>query len=131
MEKQTRMSKYKDLRSEMMEEVSIHHTKQVSVEEDDDFLAFIPKKKEVTIEDTLQQPLTYETLDKNDEGTVTFYTLTKIVSNGNNNAWAIADWTNVSGGSVEVAISRNNGATYTVLANDTLTSYYSAFWLPQ
>ena len=64
-------------------------------------------------------------LDKNDEGTVTFYTLTKIVSNGNNNAWAIADWTNVSDGSVEVAISRNNGATYTVLANDTLTSISS------
>lgn len=61
-------------------------------------------------------------LDKNDEGIVTFYTLTKVVSSGNNNAWAIADWTNVSDGSVEVAISRNNGTTYTVLANDTLTS---------
>lgn len=59
--------------------------------------------------------------DKTDEGTVTFYTLTKVVSSGNNNAWAIADWTNVSGGSLEVAISRNNGTTYTVLPNDTLT----------
>lgn len=60
--------------------------------------------------------------DKTDEGTVTIYTLAKVVSSGNNNAWAIADWTNVSGGSVELAISRNNGTTYTVLADDALTS---------
>ena len=63
--------------------------------------------------------------DKTDEGTVTIYTLAKVVSSGNNNAWAIVDWSNVSGGSVEVAISRNNGATYTVLANDTVTSISS------
>ena len=68
MEKQTRMSKYKDLRSEMMEEVSIHPSETKEVVEDDDFLAFIPKKQEAKIEDTLQTPLTYETLDKNDEG---------------------------------------------------------------
>lgn len=68
MEKQTRMSKYKDLRSEMMEEVSIHHSETKEVVEDDDFLAFIPKKQQVKIEDTLQTPLTYETLDKDDEG---------------------------------------------------------------
>lgn len=60
--------------------------------------------------------------DKTDEGTVTIYTSAKVVSTGNNNAWAIADWSNVSGGSVELAISRNNGTTYTVLANDALTS---------
>ena len=68
MEKQTRMSKYKDLRSEMMEEVPIHHNKVTSVVEDDDFLAFIPKKEVKNVEDTLIQPLTYETLDKDDEG---------------------------------------------------------------
>lgn len=60
--------------------------------------------------------------DKTDEGTVTIYTSAKVVSTGNNNAWAIADWTNVSGGSVELAISRNNGTTYTVLTEDVLTS---------
>lgn len=60
--------------------------------------------------------------DKTDEGTVTFYTVSKVVSSGNNNAWAVADWENVDGGSVELAISRNNGTTYTVLTNDTLTS---------
>ncbi len=63
--------------------------------------------------------------DKTDEGTVTIYTLAKVVSSGNNNAWALVDWSNVSGGSVEVAISRNNGATYTVLTNDTVTSISS------
>lgn len=63
--------------------------------------------------------------DKTDEGTVTIYTLAKVVSNGNNNAWAIADWKNVSGGSVELAISRNNGTTYTVLEDDVLTSISS------
>ena len=68
MEKQTRMSKYRDLRAEMMEEVPIHHSEVKQVEEDDDFLAFIPKKEERKIEDTLMEPLTYETLDKNDEG---------------------------------------------------------------
>ena len=68
MEKQTRMNKYKDLRSQMMEEVSIHNNVTSSVVEEDDFLGFIPKKEEKKIEDTLIQPLTYETLDKNDEG---------------------------------------------------------------
>ena len=68
MEKQTRMSKYKELRSQMMEEVSIHPHMATSVVEEDDFLGFIPKKEEKNIEDTLIQPLTYETLDKNDEG---------------------------------------------------------------
>lgn len=63
--------------------------------------------------------------DKTDEGTVTIYTSAKVVSTGNNNAWAIADWTNVSGGSVELAISRNNGTTYTVLTDDALTSISS------
>lgn len=60
--------------------------------------------------------------DKTDTGTVVIYSLAKIVSSGNNNAWAIADWQNVDGGSVELAISRNNGTTYTVLADDALTS---------
>lgn len=61
-------------------------------------------------------------LNKTDEGTITIYTMAKVVSSGNNNAWAIADWSNVSGGSVELAISRNNGTTYTVLTNDAVTS---------
>ncbi len=68
MEKQTRMSKYKDLRAEMMEEVPIHHSESTTIVEEDDFLAFIPKKEEKKLEDTLIEPLTYETLDKNDEG---------------------------------------------------------------
>lgn len=63
--------------------------------------------------------------DKTDDGTVTIYTLAKVVSSGNNNVWALVDWSNVSGGSVEVAISRNSGATYTVLTNDTVTSISS------
>ena len=63
--------------------------------------------------------------DKTDEGTVTIYSIAKIVSSGNNNAWAIVDWENVSGGSVELAISRNNGVTYTVLSSDAVTSLSS------
>ena len=64
-------------------------------------------------------------LNKTEDGTVIIYTMAKVVSSGNNNAWAIADWSNVSGGSVELAISRNSGVTYTVLTNDALTSISS------
>ena len=63
--------------------------------------------------------------DKTDEGTMIIYSIAKIVSSGNNNAWAIVDWENVSSGSVELAISRNNGTTFTVLPSDALTSISS------
>lgn len=59
--------------------------------------------------------------DKNATGTVTIYTIANVVTTGNDKAWAIADWENVDGGSVELAVSRNGGTTYTALANDTLT----------
>lgn len=59
--------------------------------------------------------------DKNATGTVTIYTIANVVTNGNGKAWAIADWENVDGGGVELAVSRNGGTTYTTLASDTLT----------
>lgn len=59
--------------------------------------------------------------DKNATGTVTIYTVANVVTTGNDMAWAIADWENVDGGNVELAVSRNGGTTYTVLASDTLT----------
>lgn len=59
--------------------------------------------------------------DKNTTGTVTIYTIANVVTNGNDKAWAVVDWENVDGGSVELAVSRNGGTTYTALANDTLT----------
>lgn len=59
--------------------------------------------------------------DKNATGTVTIYTIANVVTTGNDMAWAIADWENVDGGNVELAVSRNGGTTYTTLANDTLT----------
>ncbi len=71
MEKQTRVSKYKELRDEMKEEVAINRDiEPTSHEEDDDFLAFIPKQEEKKIEDTLIEPLSYETLDQDSEDIV-------------------------------------------------------------
>ncbi len=68
MEKQTRVNKYKDLREEMKEEVAINRqVKTVIGDEEDDFLAFMPKKEEKKLEDTLLEPLTYETLDHDNE----------------------------------------------------------------
>lgn len=69
MEKQTRINKYKDLREEMKEEVAIdRHVFDEQNEDDDEFLAFLPKQEKVDIEDTLMEPLSYETLNKdNDE----------------------------------------------------------------
>lgn len=65
MEKQSRIQKYKELREEMKEEVAINrHIDTTSVDEDDDFLAFIPKTKQEDINDTLMNPLSYETLDE-------------------------------------------------------------------
>lgn len=68
MEKMTRVKKYKDLRENMKEEVPIERQEIVETVEDDDFLSFLPKKEEVNLEDTLMNPLSYETLeDTSDE----------------------------------------------------------------
>lgn len=65
MEKQSRIQKYKELREEMKEEVAINrHIDTTSVDEDDDFLAFIPKPTQEDMNDTLMNPLSYETLDE-------------------------------------------------------------------
>ena len=67
MEKETRVNKYKELRKEMKDEVAINRNiEKKPVEDDDDFLAFIPKKEKKPIEDTLIEPLSYETLEDND-----------------------------------------------------------------
>lgn len=70
MEKQTRVNKYKELREEMKEEVAID---RIVVDEkdveDDDFLAFLPRSEKPSLDDTLVEPLSYETL-KNDNETV-------------------------------------------------------------
>ena len=68
MEKQTRINKYKDLRDEMKEEVAID--RQVTYEqddEDDDFLSFLPQDRPKDIQDTLMEPLSYETLKPDNE----------------------------------------------------------------
>ncbi|WP_050636692.1 hypothetical protein [Candidatus Stoquefichus sp. SB1] len=68
MEKQTRINKYKELRDEMKEEVAIdHHVVKSTDESDDDFLAFLPKDEKPSIDDTLIEPLSYETLKKDNE----------------------------------------------------------------
>lgn len=68
MEKQTRISKYKNLRDEMKEEVAIdRHVVTTPIDEDDDFLAFIPHDEKPKLDDTLMEPLSYETLDKDNE----------------------------------------------------------------
>lgn len=65
MEKRSRIQKYKELREEMKEEVAINrHIDTTSVDEEDDFLAFIPKTKQEDMNDTLMKPLSYETLDE-------------------------------------------------------------------
>ncbi|MEG0277060.1 MAG: hypothetical protein RR630_08515 [Coprobacillus sp.] len=68
MEKQTRISKYKDLREEMKEEVAIdRHVYDDQNEDDDEFLAFLPKKESIDVNDTLMEPLSYETLNKDND----------------------------------------------------------------
>lgn len=64
MEKQSRIQKYKDLRDEMKEEVAINKHIDHSPVEDDDFLSFIPQKKQEDVDDTLIEPLSYETLEE-------------------------------------------------------------------
>ena len=68
MEKHTRINKYKELRDEMKEEVAID--RQVTYEqddEDDDFLSFLPQNHQKDIQDTLMEPLSYETLKPDSE----------------------------------------------------------------
>ena len=68
MEKQTRINKYKDLREEMKEEVAIdRRVVTTSADDDDDFLAFIPRAEKPKLDDTLMEPLSYETLNKDNE----------------------------------------------------------------
>ncbi|WP_028043418.1 hypothetical protein [Candidatus Stoquefichus massiliensis] len=68
MEKQTRINKYKELREEMKEEVAIdRHVVETSDDADDDFLAFLPKDEKQSVDDTLIEPLSYETLKKDNE----------------------------------------------------------------
>ena len=68
MEKQTRVNKYKELREEMKEEVAIdRHVNITSDDEDDDFLAFLPRENKPTFDDTLMEPLSYETLKEDNE----------------------------------------------------------------
>ena len=64
MEKQTRVQKYKNLRDEMKEEVAINRHIDQNNDEEDDFLSFMPKEEKKVKDDTLIQPLSYETLDE-------------------------------------------------------------------
>lgn len=68
---------------------------------------------------------TTHVLDKTDTGTVNIYFTPKIVTNGNNSIWGYVDWQDVAGGSVTLAISRDNGVTYTEVAHNTLVSISS------
>jgi hypothetical protein len=61
---------------------------------------------------------------KTDSGTITIYSKAKTVTAGNNTAWLYADYT-LDGGSIEFAISRDGGTTYTVLANNATTDISS------
>ena len=68
MEKQTRINKYKELRDEMKEEVAIdRHVTYEQDDEDDDFLSFLPQNHQKDIQDTLMEPLSYETLKPDSE----------------------------------------------------------------
>lgn len=59
--------------------------------------------------------------EKTDSATVTIYSKAKTVTSGNNTAWVYGDYT-LNGGSIEFAISRDGGTTYTVLTDKTATS---------
>lgn len=68
MEKQTRVNKYKELREEMKEEVAIdRHVVEENIDEEDDFLAFLPQSDKPSLDDTLVEPLTYESLKHDNE----------------------------------------------------------------
>lgn len=61
---------------------------------------------------------------KTDAGTVTIYSKAKSVTSGNNTAWVYGDYT-LNGGSIEFAISRDGGTTFTVLTDKAVTSISS------
>ena len=65
----TRMEKYKDLRDGINEEVSIKRQPiQEIIEEDDDFLSFLPEDVlSYNLEDTLNEPLSYENLNQDED----------------------------------------------------------------
>lgn len=63
--------------------------------------------------------------NKTTNTSLTVYLASKTVTTGNNNAWCLVDFDNISNGSVSVAISRNNGATYTNLTSGSMTSISS------
>lgn len=58
--------------------------------------------------------------EKTDSGTITLYTLPQTVNTGNGKVWVYADYIS-KGGSVELAISRDGGTTYTVVSEGVLT----------
>lgn len=58
--------------------------------------------------------------EKTDSGTITLYTLPQTVNTGNGKVWVYADYIS-KGGSVELAISRDGGTTYTVVTEGVLT----------
>lgn len=62
--------------------------------------------------------------NKTDQGTITIYSKAKTVTSGNNTAWVYGDYT-LNGGSIEFAISRDGGTTFTVLTDKALTSISS------
>lgn len=63
--------------------------------------------------------------DKQDTSTVIIQSVPKIVTGGNNNVWCFVDWEDVAGGSITVAISRDNGVNFTNVAHNTLVSISS------
>lgn len=65
------------------------------------------------------------TFEKNDDSTITIYSVAKVVTSGNNYIWGLLDWQDISGGNVSLAISRDNGVTYTDVTNDTLVNISS------
>lgn len=60
---------------------------------------------------------------KNDDMTVIFQSVAKVCTKTNNNIWVYPDWEGT--GTLKVEISRNNGATFTEISSDTLTSISS------
>lgn len=65
--------------------------------------------------------------NKDETGSKTLYSVAKTVTTGNNTAWCLVDWENVDGGAVAVAISRDNGATFTTVnTNGNITTMTSS-----
>lgn len=62
-EKQTRTNKYKDLREATQENQDTLLVEEETTEEEDDFLSFIPKSKDAEVDESLLNPLSYETLE--------------------------------------------------------------------